>query len=328
MFFGKKSSSIDPNDEHRDFRLLESIVKDAFEEQKKSRRWGVLFKSLTFAYLFFALLMVFIGASRSSVPGLSNKPHTAVVRIDGVIADQEPASGAKLNTALRNAFDNEYAVAVMLVMNTPGGSPVQSAYVYDEILRLSALHPSKKVYAVIKDIGASGGYYIASAAHEIYANRSSLVGSIGVTASSFGFVEVMDKLGIERRHFTAGEHKAFLDPFSPLKPEEKAFWNDVLASTHTQFIDAVQKGRGDRLKLNDTITSGLIWNGEQALALGLVDGLGSPSYVARDIIGTEDMVDYTLRESRLQALLNDLALSTGKGMARYIVNHQTGIELR
>ncbi len=313
--WSSKKSQINPNDPNRDWLLLEDLLRDTYSEQKKSRRWGVVFKSLTFVYLFILLGTFFIGARSGGVNVPYAKPHVAVVRLDGVIAADESASAGKVGEALRNAFKNSHAKAVILAINSPGGSPVQSGYIYDEMLRLKTLHPDKKLYAVIADIGASGGYYVASAADEIYADKASLVGSIGVTASSFGFVEAMNKLGVERRHFTAGEHKAFLDPFSPVKEDEKLFWQEVLQKTHEQFINAVKTGRGDRLELTEEITSGLIWNGEQALALGLVDGLGGVRYVAREIVGEEDLRDYSIKDSPLKMLLQDLGVSIGKGIA-------------
>lgn len=336
MFFGKKSntdifssiSGVDPKDEHRDFRLLESFVTDAFEEQKKARRWSVFFKTLTFLYLFFVLLAFYpaLTGGLSSGNGEKSEPHTAVVKFSGAIATDQPASAAKINAGLRAAFKEENAKAVILFINSPGGSPVQSGYVFDEILRLKEEYPDKKLYAVIEDLGASGAYYIAAAADEIYANRSSLVGSIGVTASSFGFVDFMEKVGVERRHFTAGEHKSFLDPFSPVKEDEKAFWEDVLQNTHKQFVDAVKEGRGERLTITEEITSGLVWNGEQALVLGLVDGLGSARYVAREIIGEENIVNYSFREAPLQKILNNFGVSIGGGIAKYFSESDVGMK--
>lgn len=317
---------IDPEDPNRDWRLIENLLQDAFSEQKKARRWGVVFKSLTFLYLFVLLLMFVFGAKGGGAGVSFNKPHVAVVRLEGPIAENEKANAGKMGAALRNAFKNDYAKAVILAINSPGGSPVQSGYIYDEMRRLRSLHPEKKLYAVIADIGASGGYYVAAAADEIYADKASLVGSIGVTASSFGFVDAMEKLGIERRHFTAGQHKAFLDPFSPVKEDEMLFWQGVLESIHRQFINAVREGRGDRLTLTEEITSGLIWNGEQALALGLIDGLGSVRYVAREIVGQEELRDYTLRDSPIKMLLQDLGVSVGRGLGLAV--RDSAIQLR
>lgn len=312
-----KKSPIDASDPNRDWRLLEHLLQETFSEQKRARRWGVVFKILTFLYLFVLLFIVVSGARMGGgmAGGPSSKPHVAVVRVEGVISADAKASGGKIGEALRSAFKNENSRAVVLAINSPGGSPVQSGYIYDEVTRLKALYPEKKIYAVIADVGASGGYYIASAAHEIYADKASLVGSIGVTASGFGFVEAIEKLGIERRQFTAGEHKAFLDPFSPLKEEEKVFWQEVLRKTHDQFVNAVKVGRGDRLIMTEEVVSGLIWNGEQAVGMGLVDGLGSVRTVARDIVGVEELRDYTIKESPIRLLLEDFGVSVGKGVA-------------
>lgn len=209
---------------------------------------------------------------------------------------------------------------MILRINSPGGSPVQSGYIYDEIRRLRGENPNIKVYAVISDLGASGAYYIASAADQIYADKASLVGSIGVTAASFGFTGLMDKLGVDRRVYTSGEHKAFLDPFQPQKPEEAAFWKTVLETTHKQFIDSVKKGRGDRLKdaEHPELFSGLIWSGEQALDLGLIDALGNTSYVAREVIGQEELVDFTVQESPLDRFTKKLGASVAEQLAMWM----------
>lgn len=312
----KGFSSIDPEDSHREWRLIQALATNALGEQKKARRWGVIFKSLTFIYLFLILFLFWPVFQLDFGGAAQRQPHSALVRLDGVIAADEAANANAIVTGLRKAFGNEYVKGIVLSINSPGGSPVQAGYVYDEIMRLKSLYPDKKLYAVISDVGASGGYYIAAAADHIYANKASLVGSIGVTASSFGFVEGLQKLGIERRHFTAGDHKAFLDPFSPLKPSEKAFWQGVLDSTHQQFIAVVKQGRGSRLKPDPQLFSGLIWNGEQALELGLIDGLGSAGYVAREIIGEETIVDYSYKRSPFRQLIKDLGVSIGGGIGK------------
>ena len=221
---------------------------------------------------------------------------------------------------LRAAFEDTNTKGVILRINSPGGSPVQSGYIYDEIRRLRGEYPQTKVYAVISDLGASGAYYIASAADEIYADKASLVGSIGVTAASFGFVEAMEKLGVERRVYTSGEHKAFLDPFQPQKEEETRFWKSVLDTTHRQFIDSVKKGRGDRLKADEhpELFSGLVWSGEQALQLGLVDALGSASYVAREVIGQKEMVDFTQRDTPFDRFAKRLGTSVADRIALWM----------
>jgi protease-4 len=269
---------------------------------------------LTFIYLF-ALLWLFWSGSQFSKDSIVPQVHTAVVDVSGPIMNGEKASADTIITALRNAFKAEHSQAVILRINSPGGSPVQSGYVYDEIKRLRGLYPQKKLYAVITDIGASGAYYMAAAADEIYADKASLVGSIGVISSGFGFVELIDKIGIERRTFTAGENKAFLDPFSPLKQEDKSFWQTVLATTHQQFINQVRAGRGERLKGGDELFSGLVWTGEQALELGLIDGLGSTSMVAREIVGVEKMVDYTARPQPLERIIERLGIGVAKQLA-------------
>lgn len=280
------------------------------QEHRRTRRWGIFFKCLTFIYLFVALAM--FSPLMSFDKGISRSAsHTAVIDVKGMIADKEPASADNIVGSLRAAFKDENTKGVILRINSPGGSPVQSGYIYDEIRRLRAEKPDIKVYAVITDLGASGAYYIASAADQIYADKASLVGSIGVTAAGFGFVGTMEKLGVDRRTYTSGEHKAFLDPFQPPKADETAFWQGVLDTTHRQFIASVKAGRGDRLKDKDhpELFSGLVWTGEQAVGLGLVDGLGSASSVARDVIKEKDMVDYTVQESPFDRFSKKLGAS-------------------
>lgn len=301
----------------RDWKLIEKLVMSLQSEQRKSRRWGIFFKLLTFIYLF-ALLLLFqfpVGESLKAAKG----GHTALIEINGSIAADELASADNVVSSLRVAFEEKNAKAVVLRINSPGGSPVQAGYVYDEIRRLRQEYPDKKVYAVISDIGASGAYYIAAAADEIYADKASLVGSIGVVAGGFGFTGLMDKLGVERRLYTAGENKAFLDPFSPENEDEVAFWQGVLKTTHKQFIEQVRAGRGDRLVEDDRLFSGLVWTGEQALELGLVDGLGNASYVAREIVGQEELVDYSRRGSPLQELVDQFGVSVGTALADRVI---------
>ncbi|MBL4585305.1 MAG: S49 family peptidase [Pseudomonadales bacterium] len=302
----------------KEWKLIEKTMGSMLSEQRRSRRWGIFFKLLGFGYLISIVLMF---SSRSEVfdeASSSKGAHTAYVDIQGVIAANQDANADSIAGALRKAFSNEDSVAVMLRINSPGGSPVQSGYVYDEIKRLREKYPDKKLYSVIGDLGASGAYYIAAASDEIWADKASLVGSIGVTAAGFGFTEVIKKLGIERRKFTSGDHKAFLDPFSPVVEEEKVFWEGVLKTTHQQFIGKVKEGRGDRLKLTEghKLFSGLIWTGQQSLELGLIDGLGSPGYVAREVIGEEKLVDYTLRPSPFKRFTDRLGTSIGNTLAR------------
>lgn len=299
----------------KEWRLLEKLLMQSNNEGRKARRWGIFFKSLTFLYLFVILFLFSLPSWMGDKGGSLGGAHTALVDINGVISDQELANADTIVTGLRDAFEDTNTRGVILRINSPGGSPVQSGYVYDEIMRLKALYPDVKVYAVISDIGASGAYYIAAAADEIYADKASLVGSIGVISSSFGFVDTMDKLGIERRVFTAGENKAFLDPFSPLKNSDKDFWQGVLSVTHKQFIEQVKNGRGDRLKSSTEVFSGLIWTGEQALEMGLVDGLGSTGFVAREVIGEENIVDFTLKRSPLEAFADRLGIAAASTLA-------------
>ena len=225
-----------------------------------------------------------------------SKPHTAFINMRGEIATGGAIDADRYIPAIKKAFEADSSKAVILRINSPGGSPVPSGRVYDEVVELRKKHPEKKAYAVIDDIGASGGYYIAASTDAIYADRASLVGSIGVISATFGFTGLMEKLGIERRAITAGEHKALLDPFSPLDPVIKKFWEELLAQTNEQFVSRVKAGRGDRLKDNPKIFSGLIWNGEQAMDLGLIDGLGSMDSVARTVVGESNLVDYSPRE--------------------------------
>lgn len=309
---------------------VKGIITETFSEQKKARRWGVLFKSLTFIYLFIVLIL-FVDSASDNDSEKKGAAHTAMVTINGIIAADQDANANVIATGLRDAFANEFSQAVMVVINSPGGSPVQAGYVYDEIKRLRILYPNKKVYAVIAELGASGGYYIAAAADLIYADKASLVGSIGVTASSFGFVDLMEKIGIERRHFTSGEHKAFLDPFSPSKEKERQFWQEVLNVTHQQFINVVREGRGDRISKGENLAelySGLVWNGEQALQLGLIDGLGSPGFVAREIVKAENIIDYSVKPSAIEALTNKLGLSIGAGIANQLNTDNSDFQLR
>jgi len=300
--------------DEKSWKLLEKTLLATVEERRRARRWGIFFKLLGFAYLL-AVLALFSPAL-SLKEAARTADHTALVEVRGMIADREAASADNIVGSLRAAFEDKHTKGVVLRINSPGGSPVQSGYIYDEIRRLRGKHPDIKVYAVITDMGASGAYYIASAADAIYADKASLVGSIGVTAASFGFVEAMERLGVERRVYTAGEHKAFLDPFQPQKEGEVRFWREVLDVTHQQFIDSVKRGRGDRLKdaEHPELFSGLVWSGEQALDLGLVDALGSSSYVAREVVGAEELVDFTVKDTPLDRFAKKL----GAGMAAHL----------
>ena len=308
------------------WKLLETTLLAGVQEQRRARRWGIFFKLMALIYVLLALVL-FSSTAKDQVKHSGS--HTALIEIRGLIADQEDASADNVITALRAAFENAGTKGIILRINSPGGTPVQSGYIYDEIRRLRAKYTAIKVYAVISDLGASGAYYIASAADEIYADKASLVGSIGVTAASFGFVDAMQKLGVERRVYTSGEHKAFLDPFQKQKPDETEFWQAVLSTTHKQFIESVKKGRGSRLKVDGhpELFSGLIWSGEQALALGLVDALGSASYVAREIVGEPNIADFTVEETPFDRFAKRMGTSVADRLAIWFGGQQ-GPQLR
>lgn len=310
-------SDSSPNKNHSDnsagslankpeWQILENVAMASVVEQRKARRWGIFFKCLTFIYL-----LVFVFALLPIKAGFApvGDSHVAMVSIIGPIAAESAANANTVVAALRNAFEAESATDIILAINSPGGSPVQSGYINDEIYRLRDKFPEKKLYAVIADLGASGGYYIASAADQIYADKASLVGSIGVISAGFGFNGLMEKLGVDRRLYTSGESKAFLDMFSAQKERDTEFWKSVLAVTHEQFINVVKKGRGDRLLDDPEIFSGLIWTGEQALEKGLIDGLGSAGYVAREVIGVEDIVDYTIQPNPFESFAKRMGAS-------------------
>ena len=283
----------------KQWQLLEKVVLESVREQRLTRRWNLVFKGLFLLYLVAGLLLL---KPFWSSWNLGAKPHVAVVQVSGVISEREKASAPALIRGLKQAFESD-ALAVVLAINSPGGSPVQADQVFREIKRLKQ-DVDKPVYAVINDIGASGAYYIAAAADEIYADKASLVWSIGVISAGFGFVDILEKLGLERRVFTAGEHKAMLDAFAPLKPDETEFWQTVMEQTHQQFVDRVKQGRGSRLADDEKIFSGLIWSGEQALDLGLIDGFSSVRELARDRFDTEELIDYTPRRPPLERLMS------------------------
>ncbi len=280
-------------------------------EQRRARRWGIAFK---FAFLLYLVIVTVIYVPFTLFPDTDGGKHTALVEVQGLIADQSDASADLVVSGLRAAFKDDDTAGVIVRINSPGGSPVQAGYINDEILRLKEEYPEIPLYAVITDICASGGYYVAAAADKIYADKSSVVGSIGVLMNGFGFVGTMEKLGVERRLMTAGEHKGLLDPFSPEDPQEVSHVQTILDRIHQQFIDAVRRGRGDRLKEDASLFSGLIWTGDQGVELGLVDALGSSSYVAREIIGAEEIVDFTPKRGYLEALAERFGAALGRGL--------------
>jgi len=292
--------------------ILEKLATASLDEARKARRWGIFFKLFFAAYL--TILLILFMAGNVPEKTLAGK-YTALVEMNGEIGADSPASADSVIGGLRNAFEQKGAAGVILRANSPGGSPVQAAYIYDEILRLREKYPDKPIYAVVTDVCASGCYYAVAAADRIYANPGSLVGSIGVLMNGFGFVEGMKKLGIERRLLTAGENKGMLDPFSPLDARSRQHAQKMLNEIHQQFIEAVQQGRGNVLKKDKEIFSGLFWSGARAKELGLVDEFGSASYVAREIIGAEEIVDFTVHENLLHRLAERFGASMGRSLA-------------
>ncbi len=274
-------------------QVIEKLALAAIKEQKRSRFWSILFKSLTFIYLF---LLLFIGMDWIGGGVSASKDHTALIDIRGVIGSGDDVNADSVLESLQSAYDNKHTKGIILRINSPGGSPVQAGIINDEIRRQRKLHPSIPVYAVVEDICASGGYYIAVAADKIYVDKASIVGSIGVLMDGFGFTGTMQKLGVERRLMTAGENKAMLDPFSPVNPKHQQLAQKMLDEIHQQFIDVVREGRGSRLKETPEIFSGLFWSGETSIQLGLADGLGSSDFVAREIIKEDNIVDFTTHE--------------------------------
>lgn len=293
---------------NREWALIEKVMLDQQQEQRRTRRWNLVFRFAVLAYLIIALLVFQPGNWVADGPNESD-PHVGVVDVLGPIMPDTEANADRLIQGVRAAFEAKASRGVLLRINSPGGTPVQSGQVYREVQRYRQLYPEKKVYAVITDVGASGAYYIAAAADEIYADPASLVGSIGVISDSFGFVRALDKLGVERRIFAAGENKAMLDPFSPLDPQQAEFYSTILTDVHQQFVDAVKQGRGDRLQEDARVFSGLFWSGRQALELGLVDGLASAGQVAREIVGVDALVDYTPRLTPLEEVTGLLGVS-------------------
>ena len=292
--------------------VLEQFARDYLKDRRSERRWR-LFSRLAWVLLLIAVaFMVMASRGKATAP---IGPHTALIEVRGEIAADAEASAENLLPGLKQAFEDVGAQAVVLRINSPGGSPVQAGIIHDEIVRLKALH-KKKVYAVVEETCASGAYYIAVAADEIYADKASVVGSIGVLMDGFGFQGLMDKLGVERRLLTAGENKGMGDPFGPLSPKHRAYTQAMLDQIHQQFITVVKQGRGERLKPSPDTFSGLYWNGEQAVQLGLIDQLGSLDSVARDVIKAEEIVDYTPKENVAERLAKRFGASIGAGAVR------------
>jgi protease-4 len=272
--------------------LVTKLATAALKEQRRARLWGIFFKLLTFAYITLILMMA-VDWKSDAVGG---KKHTAMIEVNGLIAPGTDASAERITGALQAAFKDKNTQGVVMRCNSPGGSPVQAQTIYDEMKRLRKKYPDIPLYAVIEDVCASGGYFVAAGADRIYVGRASIVGSIGVLMNGFGFTGLMEKLGVERRLITAGDNKGMLDPFSPLDEKDKAHVKELMSDIHQQFIGVVKEGRGKRLKESPEIFSGLIWTGQRSIDLGLADGFGSVDSVARDVIKAEDIRDYTITE--------------------------------
>jgi protease-4 len=302
--------------------VLEKLALSAIQEQRRSRHWSILFKTLGFLYLFIVLFMVadWFGSDGVSIP----KTHTALIDLQGVIAADETSADSIIGS-LQGAFEDKKTKGVILRINSPGGSPVQAGQIYDEIRRLRALHPKIPLYAVVDDICASGGYYVAAGADKIFVDKASIVGSIGVLMDGFGFTGTMQKLGVDRRLLTAGKNKGFLDPFSPADPKQEAYARQMLEEIHGQFIGVVRQGRGKRLKETPDMFSGLVWSGEKSIELGLADGLGNLESVARDVIKAEDIVDYSQQDSLAERLVGRLGVTMAKALAPF---EKAGVTLR
>ncbi len=297
--------------------VIEKLALAAVTEQTRARRWGVFFKSLMFIYLV-AVFGLAVYPKLSKDIGGDSKDHTAVIDVVGMIAEGKPANADSIIESLRDAVKDEHTKGIILHANSPAGSPVQSSYIYEEIRKIKKEHPSLPIYAVVSDICASGCYFIVSASDKIFVNPSSLVGSIGVLMDGFGFVDVMEKLGVERRLFTAGAHKAMLDPFSPSKEDETLYIQSLLNQVHQQFISAVKAGRGDRLKENPDMFSGLVWTGEEGVKQGIVDGVGNQDYVAKELIGADKLVDFSRQEHLLDKIAGKLGASFGQAIGSLV----------
>jgi protease-4 len=303
--------------------LVTKLATAALKEQRRARLWGIFFKLLTFAYITFLLVLFVDWEGRADLA--TGKRHTAMVELNGTIAPGSDASAEKVVAALQAAFKDKYTQGVVLRINSPGGSPVQSQTIYDEMRRLRKQYPEIPLYAVVEDICASGGYFVASGADRIYVGKASIVGSIGVLMNGFGFTGLMDKLGVERRLITAGENKGMLDPFSPLDEKDKQHVQALMNDVHQQFIGAVREGRGKRLKETPDMFSGLIWTGQKSVELGLADGFGSLESVARDVVKAEAIVDYTQKENIAEKFARRFGASAATAVMEFALRYSPGI---
>jgi len=300
-------------DENWERRIIERLATEGLLEQQRARRWGIFFKLLTFVFLFIALFVVLATFFQTERTCLDK--CTAMVELKGELDPEGNASADNVIAGLQAAFKNKGTQGVVLKIDSPGGSPVEAGEINDEIRRLRGKYPDTPIYAVVGDMCASGAYYVAVAADKIYVDKASLIGSIGVIIDSFGFVGSLEKLGIERRVITAGENKDFLDPFSPLSDKQKEYAQRMLDEIHQQFIAVVKQGRGSRLKESPELFSGLVWNGQRSVELGLADALGSVGSVARDVIKAEEVVDFTLQESLAERVARKFGATLGRTFA-------------
>jgi protease-4 len=284
--------------------------------------WGIFFKLLTFGYITL-LLMLGVDWKDTNVGG--GKKHTAMVEVNGIIAPGTDASAEKVTTALQAAFKDKNTQGVVVRINSPGGSPVQAQTIYDEMKRLRAKYPDVPLYAVIEDVCASGGYFVAVGADRIYVGKASIVGSIGVLMNGFGFTGLMEKLGIERRLITVGENKGMLDPFSPLDEKDKQHVQKLMGDIHEQFVAVVREGRGQRLKDAPEIFSGLIWTGQRSVDLGLADGFGSLEYVAREVVKAEEIRDFTISEGVFDKVAKRFGAAFAGALAETALRYSVGI---
>lgn len=298
-------------------QTIEKLLLATLREQRAARRWKIAFRliGIVLAVFFLWELAGYEGLSTSSTEGR----HTALVRLEGPIDAHSTASAEAVVEGLDAAFDDKNAVGVILKINSPGGSAVQAGIINAEIRRLRRDHPDKPIHVVVDDICASGGYYVAVAADRIYVDRASIIGSIGVRMDSFGFNRLLDRFGVERRLYTAGANKGMLDPFSPVRPQQRAYLQQMLDEIHRQFIAAVREGRGTRLKETPQTFSGLFWTGEQGVKLGLADGFGTVDTVARNVIGAEDLVDYTVKENVAERLARRFGTAFGAGLGNVLL---------
>jgi protease-4 len=303
-------SDIRPNDPAWERKLIEKLAMDALTEQRRRRRWSIFFRVLGFGYL---TLLILLAVDWPGGERLADGRHTALVQLNGVIREKGEANAEDIVSSLQAAFEDKGTVGVIVRINSPGGSPVQAGIINDEIRRLRAKHPGTPLYAVVEDVCASGGYYVAVASDKIFVDKASIVGSIGVLMDGFGFVGTMDKLGVERRLLTAGENKGFLDPFSPQDTQHKVHAEQMLGEIHQQFVDVVRQGRGKRLKETPDMFSGLMWTGAKSIDLGLADGLGSVESVARDLIKAEDIRDYTIKPNFAEKFAKQFGANAAEG---------------